>query len=88
MQDSDPSTANQANALDNQIAQLRSVMQAGKPNMKLFFTEAGTSYDPGLNYGPKVPSQNQLFAQAAVGVRSHIIMLGGGAQLTTLFYGR
>ncbi|MDE1004236.1 MAG: hypothetical protein OSB38_01130 [Paraburkholderia fungorum] len=87
LQDSDPSTANQANALDNQIAQLRSVMQAGKPNMKLFVTEQGTSYDPGLNYGPTVPSQNQLFAQAAVGVRSHIIVLGGGAQLTTLFYG-
>jgi hypothetical protein len=69
------------------MTQLRSVMQAGKPNMKLFVTEAGTSYDPGLNYGPTVPSQNQLFAQAAVGVRSHIITLGGGAQLTTLFYG-
>jgi hypothetical protein len=62
-------------------------MQNGKPNMKLFFTEAGTSYDPGLAYGPTVPSQNQLFAHAAVGVRSHIIVLGGGAQLTTLFYG-
>jgi hypothetical protein len=62
-------------------------MQAGKPNMKLFFTEAGTSYDPGLSYGPNVPSQNQLFAHAAVGVRSHIIVLGGGAQVTTLFYG-
>ncbi|MFM0598527.1 hypothetical protein, partial [Paraburkholderia dilworthii] len=87
LQDSDPSTANQANALDNQMTQLRAVMQAGKPNMKLFFTEAGVSYDPGLNYGPTVPSQNQLFAQAAVGVRAHIIVLGGGAQLTTLFYG-
>ncbi|BCF94411.1 hypothetical protein [Paraburkholderia largidicola] len=85
--DSDPSPANQANALDNQMAQLRQVMQNGKPNMKLFFTEAGTSYDPGLAYGPTVPSQNQLFAHAAVGVRSHIIVLGGGAQLTTLFYG-
>jgi hypothetical protein len=87
LQDSDPNPANQANALDNLMTQLRSVMQAGKPNMKLFVTEAGTSYDPGLNYGPTVPSQNQLFAQAAVGVRSHIITLGGGAQLTTLFYG-
>jgi hypothetical protein len=87
LQDSDPSPANQANALDNQMTQLRSVMQAGKPNMKLFFTEAGTSYDPGLNYGPTVPSQNQLFAQAAVSVRSHIIVLGGGAQMTTFFYG-
>jgi hypothetical protein len=87
LQDSDPDPANQANALDNQMKQLRSVMQAGKPNMKLFFTEAGVSYDPGLNYGPNVPSQNQLFAQAAVGARAHIITLGGGAQLTTLFYG-
>jgi hypothetical protein len=69
------------------MTQLRSVMQAGKPNMKLFFTEAGVSYDPGLNYGPNVPSQNQLFAHAAVGVRAHIIVLGGGAQVTTLFYG-
>ncbi|MFM0684442.1 hypothetical protein PQQ77_00540 [Paraburkholderia strydomiana] len=87
LQDSDPDPANQANALDNQMTQLRSVMQAGKPNMKLFFTEAGTSYDPGLSYGPTVPSQNQLFAHAAVGVRAHIIVLGGGAQVTTLFYG-
>ena len=87
LQDSDPSPANQANALDNQVTQLRAIMQAGKPNMKLFATEAGTSYDPGINYGPTSPSQNQLFAQAAVGVRSHIIMLGGGAQVTTLFYG-
>ena len=62
-------------------------MQAGKPNMKLFFTEAGTSYDPGISYGSAGVSQNQLFAQAAVGVRSHIIVLGGGAQVTTLFYG-
>ncbi|MPW24105.1 hypothetical protein GCT13_47610, partial [Paraburkholderia sp. CNPSo 3157] len=87
LQDSDPDPANQANALDNQMIQLRSVMQAGKPNMKLFFTEAGTSYDPGINYGPTTPSQNQLFAHAAVGVRSHIIVLGGGAQVTTLFFG-
>jgi len=87
LQDSDPDPANQANALDNQLILLRSVMQAGKPNMKLFVTEAGASYDPGINYGPTSPSQNQLFAQAAVGVRAHIITLGGGAQLTTLFYG-
>ena len=87
LQDSDPDPANQANALDRQMIQLRSVMQAGKPNMKLFFTEAGVSYDPGLTYGPNVPSQNQLFAQAAVGVRAHIIVLGGGAQVTTFFYG-
>jgi hypothetical protein len=87
LQDSDPDPANQANALDNQLIQLRAMMQAGKPNMKLFATEAGTSYDPGINYGPTSPSQNQLFAQAAVGVRSHIIMIGGGAQVTTLFYG-
>jgi len=87
LQDSDPNPANQANALDNLMSQLRSVMQAGKPNMKLFVTEAGTSYDPGINYGPTSPSQNQLFAQAAVGVRSHIITLGGGAQVSTFFYG-
>ncbi len=87
LQDSDPDPANQANALDKQMVQLRSVMQAGKPNMKLFFTEAGASYDPGLSYGPTVPSQNQLFAHAAVGVRAHIIVLGGGAQVTTFFYG-
>jgi hypothetical protein len=87
LQDSDPDPANQANALDNQLIQLRSVMQAGKPNMKLFVTEAGASYDPGMTYGPTVPSQNQLFAHAAVGARAHIITLGGGAQVSTLFYG-
>jgi len=38
--------------------------------MKLFVTEAGASYDPGMTYGPTVPSQNQLFAHAAVGARA------------------
>lgn len=87
LQDADPDPANRANALDNQITQLRSVMQAGKPNMKPFFTEAGTSYDPGIAYGSAQISQNQLFAHAAVNVRAHIITLGGGAQVTTFFYG-
>jgi hypothetical protein len=77
--------ADAANALDNEVHDLRATMQACKPNMKLFNTELGISYDSGVSY-PNI-SANQLYAQAAVAVRSHIIILGEGAQRTYFFFG-
>ncbi|MGV2287964.1 hypothetical protein AAHK20_04560 [Trinickia sp. YCB016] len=85
--DTDSNPANVANALDKQMQQLRSEMQTIKPNMKLWSTELGISYDSNVNYGPNSPSANQLYAQAAVAARAHLIILGEGAQVTYFFYG-
>ena len=84
----DPSPANAANALMNQMRGLRQEMQKDyKPGMKLFATETGISYDIGTSYGPNYPTANVLFAQAAVVARTHIILLGEGADQTYVFYG-
>jgi hypothetical protein len=77
--------ADAANALDNEMIALRSIMQTCKPNMILWATELGISYDVGVSYAGA--TQNQLYAQAAVAVRAHLITLGEGAQLTTYFFG-
>lgn len=84
----DPVPANAANALMNTLRSLRQEMQADyKPNMKLFVTETGISYDLGTSYGPNYPTSNVLYAQGAVVARTHIIMLGEGADQTYVFYG-
>lgn len=76
----------QHQALDYQIRDLRAQMQQLKPNMRLWSTEVGVSYDPGATYGAG-PTSNQLYAQAAVAARAHLIVLGEGAQVTYFFYG-
>ncbi|WP_244106029.1 hypothetical protein [Paraburkholderia phenazinium] len=84
----DPSPANAANALMNEIRNLRAEMVADyKPGMKLFQTEVGISYDLGSSYGPNYPTGNILYAQAAVVARTHIILLGEGVDQTYVFYG-
>jgi hypothetical protein len=83
--DTDP--ANVSKALDRQLRSLRAQMQAMKPNMTLWSTEAGVGYDPGVAYGPNQPCANQLYAQAAVAARVHLIVLGEGAQVTYFFFG-
>ena len=84
----DPSAANAANALMNEMRGLRQEMQKDyKPGMKLFVTETGISYDLGTSYGPNYPTSNVLFAQGALVARTHIIMLGEGADQTYVFYG-
>lgn len=84
----DPVPANAANALMNTLRSLRQEMQADyRPNMKLFVTETGISYDLGTSYGPNYPTSNVLYAQGAVVARTHIIMLGEGADQTYVFYG-
>ncbi len=85
--DTDPNPANAALALDHQMQKLRARMQAVKPNMKLWSTELGVSYDEGSSYGPNFPTGNQLYAQAAIAVRAHLTVLGEGAQVTYFFYG-
>lgn len=75
----------EANSLPNEMKGLRAKMQACKPNMKLFNTELGISYDSGVSYASVTP--NHLWAQAAVTTRAHIIVLGEGAQRTYFFFG-
>lgn len=83
LQDGDPVAG--PNALDNEMKGLRSVMQSCKANMKLFNTEVGISYDSGVSYASV--SQNHLWAQGVVGARTHLIILGEGAQRTYYFFG-
>ncbi|MCP3720868.1 hypothetical protein [Paraburkholderia sp. CNPSo 3281] len=85
-QETDP--ANASGSLMGQMRALRSEMAADyKPGMKLFSTELGISYDNGSSYGPNYPTGNILYAQGAVVARSHLIVLGEGADQTWIFYG-
>ncbi|MEM5385138.1 hypothetical protein VSR68_16255 [Paraburkholderia phymatum] len=84
--DPDPATA--ANALNNSIRMLRTTMlNQYRSGMKLYQTEVGISYDLGSAYGPNYPTGNVLFAQGAVVARTHIILLGEGADVSYVFYG-
>jgi hypothetical protein len=57
-----------------------------KPGAPLFVTETGISYDIGQAYGKNYPDANVLYAQAAVTARTHLILLGEGADMTYVFY--
>jgi len=82
-----PDPAAAANALPASTRALRHAMATYlKPGAKLFVTETGTSYDIGTSYGPNYPTANVLYAQGAVAVRTHLILLGEGADLTYVFY--
>lgn len=84
----DPNPADAANSLLNEMRNLRAEMAKDyKPNMKLFVTETGISYDVGSSYGPNYPTPNILFAQGAVVARTHLILLGEGADQTYVFFG-
>ena len=81
----DPADA--ANALPASMRALRSSMSKMlAPGAKLFVTETGISYDVGTSYGNDYPSANVLFAQGAVVARTHLILLGEGADMTYVFY--
>jgi hypothetical protein len=83
--DSDPAKA--ANALPASMRELRRTMaQTLAAGTKLFATETGISYDVGTSYGPDYPTQNVLFAHGAVVARTHLILLGEGADATFVFY--
>ena len=79
--------ASAVNSLNNSMHNLRAKMQSCKPNMVLWNTEMGISYDPNIAYGSAAITPNQLWAQAVVAARAHIIVLGEGAQVTTFFFG-
>jgi hypothetical protein len=84
----DPDPANAANALSNEMRNLRQEMVKDyKPGMKLFVTETGISYDIGSTYNANYPTPNVLFAQGAVVARTHLILLGEGADQTYVFFG-
>ena len=84
----DPDPANAANALMNEMHNLREEMVTDyRSGMKLFVTETGISYDLGTSYSATYPTDNVLYAQAAVVARTHIILLGEGANQTYVFYG-
>ncbi|SEI90410.1 hypothetical protein SAMN05192539_10052 [Paraburkholderia diazotrophica] len=84
--DPDPATA--ANALNNSIRTLRTTMlNQYRSGMKLYQTEVGISYDLGSSYSANYPTGNVLFAQGAVVARTHIILLGEGADVSYVFYG-
>ncbi|WP_332309163.1 hypothetical protein [Candidatus Burkholderia verschuerenii] len=84
----DANAADAANSLMNEMRLLRQEMQKEyKPNMKLFVTETGISYDLGTTYNPNYPNMNVLYAHGAVTARTHIILLGEGADQTYVFFG-
>jgi len=69
------------------MRELRQAMsETLKPGAKLFVTETGISYDPGSKYGPHYPDAQVLYAHAAVVARTHLILLGEGADVTFVFY--
>lgn len=83
--DSDPAKAAQSlpatmRALRRQIATTM------RPGARLFVTETGISYDIGSQYGANYPTPNVLYAQGALVARTHLILLGEGADATWLFY--
>ena len=85
MNASDPNQAKYA--LPNGMRALRHVMAAQyKPGAKLFATETGISYDVGEQYGPHYPPSDVLYAQGAVVARTHLILLGEGADMSYIFY--
>jgi hypothetical protein len=83
--DSDPAVA--ANSLPKSMRELRHALNTYlKPGAKLFSTEAGISYDNGTAYGPNYPTPNVLYAHGAVIARTHLILLGEGADMSYIFY--
>jgi hypothetical protein len=83
--DSDPAKA--AQALPTAMRALRRQMAATlRPGARLFVTETGISYDIGSQYGANYPTPNVLYAQGALVARTHLILLGEGADVTYLFY--
>lgn len=83
--DSDPAKA--AQALPATMRSLRKqIATTLKPGARLFVTETGISYDIGSHYGPNYPTPNVLYAQGALVARTHLILLGEGADVTYLFY--
>lgn len=74
--------------LPGELQQLRSVMAAAhvKSGTKLLITETGVSYPMGSVYAANYPTNEVLEEHAEAVVRTHLIMLGEGVDVTFLFY--
>lgn len=73
--------------LVGQMRALRKTMTALlPPATKLFITETGISYPMGSKYGENFPPADVLKQHAEAEVRTHLIFLGEGADVSFLFY--
>lgn len=83
----DANAATAAKAMPAAMRELRRTMsEVVKPGAKLFVTETGVSYDIGSKYGADTPNWNVLYAQGAVAARTHLMLLGEGADVSFVFY--
>lgn len=73
--------------LPGQMQTLRKTITRLMPaGTKLFITETGVAYPMGTKYTPSYPTADVLTRQAEAVVRTHLIFLGEGADVTFLFY--
>jgi hypothetical protein len=73
--------------LPGQVQALRKTMTRLLPaGTKLFITETGVSYPMGAKYSASFPTADVLTQHAEAIVRTHLIFLGEGADVTFLFY--
>ncbi|HEY1607909.1 MAG TPA: hypothetical protein VGG24_01460 [Paraburkholderia sp.] len=83
----DTPASNGMESLPLAMRDLRAAMsETLKPGAKLFVTETGISYDVGAQYGPHYPNAQVLYAHGAVVARTHLILLGEGADVSFVFY--
>ena len=77
----------EAFGLPQQMQELRHSMTTLLPaKTKLLVTETGVAYPPGSRYTATFPTTNALNQQAETVVRTHLILLGEGADASFLFY--
>ena len=73
--------------LPGQMQALRQTMvNLLPPGTKLFMTETGISYRSGSKYSSTYPTADVLMQHAEAVVRTHLILLGEGADTSFLFY--
>jgi hypothetical protein len=73
--------------LPGQMQALRRTMAARlPPATKLFITETGIAYPMGSKYSSDYPTSEVLMRHAEAVVRTHLILLGEGADVSFLFY--
>jgi hypothetical protein len=73
--------------LPGQVQQLRQTMEnLMGPGIKLFVTETGIAYPMGSKYSASFPTADVLTQQAEAVVRTHLILLGEGADVSFFFY--
>ena len=80
-------TPPESSGLPAQMQLLRQTMTNLLPaGTKLFVTETGIAYPPGSQYSATFPTEEVLMQHAEAVVRTHIILLGEGADSSFLFY--